>query len=698
MTKEFVLQGLHCATCANKIESAISKAEGVISASINLATSKLRIETTSTNKDIHKTIESLIHTYEPDVQVLEAKAAAPPTVSKSKILWLLCGMLAFVCGILFEYVFDLAGYWALIFFTSSYLLLGGRVLLRMVKNIAKGRIFDENFLMGVATIGAIAIGKFAEAVTVMLFYQIGEFFQEIAVARSKKRIGALMDIRPDYANVMKNGKLTKVDPSAVKIGDIFVVKPGEKLPLDGIIIKGSALLDTTALTGESVPRKAAVQDTVLSGCINLNGVLTIQATQTFGESTVSKILDLVENAVNKKAPTETFITKFARVYTPAVVCFAVLIATLPPLFTGGAWVDWISRALVFLVISCPCALVVSIPLGFFGGIGGASKRGILVKGGNYLEALANLDIVVFDKTGTLTKGVFKVTDVLPAKGFDKGRLLEAAAYGEAYSNHPIAMSIIKEYGHEPDKDSLAQYEEIAGHGVKVTRFPGKYSSEIFAGNEKLMKLMGIDFIKSEQIGTKVYVAIDGIFAGCIVIADEIKPDSRDAIAALKSLGVKKTAMLSGDIPQIAEAVARELALDEVYASLLPQQKVEKVEALGKQKRPKKTLAFVGDGINDAPVLAMADVGVAMGGLGSDAAIEAADVVLMTDEPAKLAEAVRIARFTKRVVWQNIIASLGIKFLFLFLATLGVSSLWEAIFADVGVSLLAVLNSMRVLKR
>ncbi|MCL2223009.1 MAG: cadmium-translocating P-type ATPase, partial [Oscillospiraceae bacterium] len=533
-----------------------------------------------------------------------------------------------------------------------------------------------------------------EAVAVMLFYQIGEFFQEMAVAKSKQRIGALMDIRPDYANVERGGELIKVDPETVQIGDVFVVKPGEKIPLDGVVLDGEAMLDTTALTGESVPRKAAVSDAVLSGCINTNGVLTIRATQTFGESTVSKILDLVEHAVEKKAPTETFITKFARYYTPVVVSFAVLLAVIPPLFFGGLWSDWISRALVFLVISCPCALVVSIPLGFFGGIGGASRKGILIKGGNYLEALANLDLVVFDKTGTLTKGVFKVTVMQAENGFSESQLLEAAAHAEASSNHPIAMSILKEYGEEINRDSLGQYEEIAGYGVSVNR-SGKI---IIAGNGKLMDKMGVPYKESSISGTKVYVAIDGVYAGCIVIADEIKADSYSLVDSLKALGIRKTVMLTGDTQQIATAVASELGLDEVHAGLLPGQKVEKVEQLATQKLPKKVLAFVGDGINDAPVLAMADVGVAMGGLGSDAAIEAADVVLMTDEPSKLAQAVEVARFTKRIVRQNIVLALGVKILFLVLATFGVSSLWEAVFADVGVSLIAVLNSMRVMNK
>ena len=631
-----------------------------------------------------------------------ASCTAPPEqeshdkTTGRKILWLSVGTLLFLAGILFEYVLTLqyGRYIALALFTSSYLLLGGRVLLRMVKNIAKGRIFDENFLMGFATLGAIAIDKFPEAVTVMLFYQIGEFFQELAVRKSKKRIGDLMDIRPDYANLKKDGETRKVSPDQVEIGDIFLVKPGEKIPLDGIVREGEAMLDTTALTGESVPRKATVSDTVLSGCINQNGVLTIEATQTFGASTVSKILDLVENAASKKAPTETFITKFARYYTPAVVAAAALIATIPPLFFGGEWIDWISRSLIFLVISCPCALVVSIPLGFFGGIGGASKRGVLVKGGNFLEALANLDIVVFDKTGTLTKGVFQVSSLHPAPGFDEASLLKQGAYAETFSNHPIALSIRRAYGREIEEGAIAQYEEIPGHGVKVT----VHDKVILAGNEKWMNQAGIPVTEPPGIGTKIYIGVDGRYAGCIVISDEIRPDSHDAIAALKAMGVRKTVMLTGDTPQIAEATAKILNLDEVHASLLPGEKVEKVEALDKEKRAKKTLAFVGDGINDAPVLAMADVGVAMGGLGSDAAIEAADVVLMTDEPKKLVEALSIARFTKRVVWQNITFALGVKFLFLFLGTLGVSSLWEAVFADVGVSLLAVFNSMRILNR
>ena len=699
MVREYTLQGLNCASCAAKIEEGVKKLDGVRGVSVSLATSRLRVEVADSNPlRMRERVERIVYTYEPDVKVLESAKGVIQNLepeSKARIFWLAAGGALFLAGVLFAFVFSVraGGVISVGLLALSYLLLGGKVLLRMVRNIAKGQIFDENFLMGVATLGAIAIGKYAEAVTVMLFYQIGEFFQEMAVSKSKKRIADLMDIRPDYANLLRDGQAVKVGPEHLAVGDLFLVKPGEKIPLDGVVVEGQSLLDTAALTGESVPRRVGVSDTVLSGCINQNGLLTVRATKTFGASTVSKILDLVENAADKKAPTETFITKFARYYTPAVVGMAALLAVIPPLFFGCGWADWVGRALIFLVISCPCALVVSIPLGFFGGIGGASKKGILVKGGNHLESLANLDLVVFDKTGTLTQGVFKVIRMEPADGFEQSELLEAAAQAEAFSNHPIALSILKEYDKEVRREGLSGYQEIAGLGVRVWR-DGK---EILAGNEKLMARFGVGFTPSPQMGTKVYVGLGGRFAGCLVIADKIKPDSYGLVASLKSLGVRKTVMLTGDAPQIAKAVADELEIDEVHANLLPGQKVEMVEGLRRQALPKKTIAFVGDGINDAPVLAMADLGVAMGGLGSDAAIEAADVVLMTDQPGKLAEAVKVARYTKRIVWQNIVLSLGVKVLFLFLATLGVSSLWEAVFADVGVSLLAVLNSMRVMK-
>jgi len=677
MTAEFTLQGLDCANCAAKIEDSLRKTGGVLSANINLQTSKLSLEVADTDGLLEK-VTQVVHLYEEDVLVTEAgNKQEEPDNTKKLILWLAVGGLAFVAGWIFEF--------GLVFFAFSYLLLGTKVLWRMLKNITKGRVFDENFLMGIATIGAIGIGEYAGAAAVMLFYQVGEFFQGLAVRKSKKDIAGLMDIRPDYAN-LQSGK--KVSPETVNIGDIIIIKPGERVPLDGVVTEGESMLDTAALTGESVPRLVSPNEKILSGCINQSGVLTVEVTQTFGDSTASKIIDLVENAASKKAKIETFITKFAQFYTPVVVTLAALLAVVPPLFFGGDWADWIYRALILLIISCPCALVLSIPMGFFCGIGASSKRGVLVKGGNYLEALSLLEYVVFDKTGTLTKGVFEVTDIQP-EGISKEQLLEAAACAEAFSSHPIAVSILKE--NNVNKASLSEYEEIAGHGVSVLA-NGK---RILAGNEKLMRLNGITFTKSETMGTKVYVAIDGTFAGCIVISDEIKEDSRGLAAALQSMGVRKTVMLTGDSEKVAAAVAAELKIDEVYAGLLPQEKVEKVEQLCRQKSPGKALAFIGDGINDAPVLAMADVGIAMGGLGSDAAIEAADVVLMTDEPGKLVEAIKIARFTKRIVWQNIVFSLGIQVLFIVLGAAGVASIWEAIFADVGVALIAIFNSMRI---
>jgi len=615
-------------------------------------------------------------------------------VDKKKLVWLIAGAAILTAGIVAERLFVVNEYILLALFVSAYLLLGGEIVLRAAKNIMKGKVFDENFLMAIATIGAFAIGEYAEAVSVMLFYQVGEFFQEMAVGRSKKNIAKLMDIRPEHANLYKGGDTARVPPETVNIGDIIIVKPGERVPLDGLVLEGESMLDTMSLTGEPVPRRVSAGDRVLSGCVNQNGLMKIEVTQIYGESTVAKIIDLVENAAAKKAPTEKFITKFARYYTPAVVVLALLIAVIPPLMVGGAWQEWIRRGLIFLVISCPCALVISIPLSFFGGISGASRKGILVKGGNYLEALNEPDIVVFDKTGTLTKGVFNVTDIIPSEGFCRAELLEIAAHAEAFSNHPIALSILREYGKDIEKTGLSEYSEIAGHGVSV-KISGK---AVIAGNKKLMEKAGVIFEEARNIGTKVYVAADGLFMGCIVISDEVKPDSRDAVSAIKALGARKTVMLTGDDPQIAQAIAGELGIDEVYGGLLPREKVERVESLIKEKKPKGKLIFVGDGINDAPVLALADVGVAMGGLGSDAAIEAADVVLMTDEPRKLAEAVQVARYTKKIVWQNIIFAMGVKALFLALGAVGVATMWEAVFADVGVALLAVLNAMRIMRK
>jgi len=578
-------------------------------------------------------------------------------------------------------------------FLTSYLILGWKVIYHAVRNLLRGDFFNENFLMSVATGGAFIIGEYPEAAAVMLFYLVGESFQDMAVHRSRKSISDLMDIRPDFANIRVNGELQRVAPETVQMGDIIVVKPGEKIPLDGVIIEGESMLDTKALTGESVPRSAKPSDTALSGCINLNGVLTIKVTKIFGESTAAKIIDLVENASSKKAPAENFITAFSRYYTPAVVGLAALLAVLPPLLFGGEWADWIHRALVFLVISCPCALVISIPLGFFCGIGTASRNGALVKGGNYLEALNNLDVIVFDKTGTLTKGVFDVTGIYPAPGFTNDSLLEYAAQAEAFSNHPIAKSILKAYAKDIDKGALTDYQEISGHGTCVTANGVK----ILAGNGKLMQKEGIALSENTGAGTRVYVAANGKYAGCIVISDEIKPDSVRAIAALKKQGIKKTVMLTGDDQRIAEETAKELSIDEVHAQLLPGEKVAKVEELIAQQRAGKKLAFAGDGINDAPVLARADVGIAMGALGSDAAIEAADVVLMTDELTKLVDAIKIARRTRRIIVQNIVFALGVKGVFLVLGALGAAGMWEAVFADTGVSLLAVLNALRIMR-
>jgi len=613
---------------------------------------------------------------------------------RSQIIWLSAGAALLAAGLLLEIFADINHYYTLAIFIAGYGLLGYDVVFRAVRNLFRGRFFDESFLIAIATIGAFIIGEFAEAVAVMLFYQVGEFFQELAVGRSKKNITKLMDIRPDYANLLQNdGTIISVSPETVKVGDRIMVKPGERIPLDGIVIEGSAMLDTSALTGESVPRKVKESDVVLSGSINQNGVLTIQVSETYGQSTVSKIIDLVENAAAKKAPTEKFITKFAGYYTPVVVGLAALLAIIPPLVTGGSWQEWIHRSLIFLVISCPCALVISIPLSFFGGISGASRKGILVKGGNYLEALNYLDTVVFDKTGTLTKGVFNVTDIQPSEGFTREELLESAALTEAYSNHPIALSILREYDKKIDRTKLSNYTELAGHGVSVN-VNGK---TIFAGNNKMMKANGISFTEALNANTTIYVAADSVFMGYIIISDEVKPDSRETIGLLKALGIRKTVMLTGDNEKIAESLAVDLGIDEVFSELLPQEKVEKLEEFRKQKKANGKLAFIGDGINDAPALALADIGVAMGALGSDAAIEAADVVLMTDEPSKLIQAVKTAKFTKKIVWQNIIFALGVKSLFLLLGALGIATMWEAVFADVGVALIAVFNAMRAMK-
>lgn len=577
-------------------------------------------------------------------------------------------------------------------FIISYIIVGGDVVKRAVKNIFKGQVFDENFLMSIATIGAFFIGEYPEGVAVMLFYQVGELFQSYAVGKSRKSIASLMDIRPDYANVKKGDELVKVDPDEVQIGDIILIKAGEKIPLDGKVIEGSSMIDTSALTGESVPREVEVGSDILSGCININGVITAEVTKEFAESTVSKILDLVENASSKKSNSEQFITKFARYYTPVVVIIAVFLAIIPPLVIDGAtFSDWIYRALAFLVVSCPCALVISIPLSFFGGIGGASKKGVLVKGSNYLEALAETEIVVFDKTGTLTKGVFNVQEIHP-EGVSKEELLELTAHAESYSNHPISLSLKRAYSKEIDNGRISDVEEISGHGVIAT-VDGK---KVMVGNIKLMKMMDIPYFKGELIGTIVHVAVNNKYIGYIVIADEVKEDSAQAIKELKAANIKQTVMLTGDNKSIGSKVAKELGLDKVYAELLPADKVEKLEELFSQKSKKGKLAFVGDGINDAPVLARADIGIAMGGLGSDAAIEAADVVIMTDEPSKIATTMKISKKTLKIAHQNIVFAIGIKIIVLILSAFGITTMWAAIFADVGVTIIAVLNAFRAL--
>ena len=574
----------------------------------------------------------------------------------------------------------------------SYLIVGLDVLIEAIKNIFKGEVFDENFLMTIATIGAFAIGEYPEAVAVMLFYQIGEMFQSYAVDKSRKSIASLMDIRPDFANIKKNGSIEKVSPDKISIGDIIIVKPGEKVPLDGTIVDGNSMLDTSALTGESVPREVNIGDEVLSGSINQNGLIEIKVTKSFGESTVSKILDLVENASSKKSKSENFISKFAKYYTPIVVVIAVLLAIIPPIiFKETEFIQWLYRALTFLVVSCPCALVISIPLGFFGGIGGASKLGVLVKGSNYLEALSKTEVVVFDKTGTLTEGVFEVKKV-NSVDITKEDLIKYAAYAESFSNHPIANSLKKAYGKDIDNKKISETHELSGLGVNAV-VDGK---EVFVGNEKLMQEKNIEYIKCNEIGTILYVAINNQFKGTIIISDKIKADAKKAIEKLKKNNVKKIVMLTGDKKAVGESVAKELGLDEVYTELLPNNKVEKVEELMKSKSKKGKLAFVGDGINDAPVLAISDIGIAMGGLGSDAAIEAADVVLMTDEPSKVVDAIKISKKTLKIVKQNIIFAIVVKILVLILSAIGLSNMWQAVFADVGVSVLAILNALRVL--
>jgi len=581
-----------------------------------------------------------------------------------------------------------------ILYFISYILVGGNIVLEAFKNMVKGEVFDENFLMAVASIGAMLIGEYPEGVAVMIFYQIGELFQSYAVDRSRRSIASLMDIRPDYANLKRGDEIVQVEPDEVRIGNIIMIKPGERVPLDGKVIEGSSMIDMSSLSGESIPQEVAIGSEVLSGSININGVLTVEVTKEYGDSTVSKILDLVENASNKKSGSEKFITKFARYYTPIVVVAAAFLAIVPPLVTNGMFSTWIYKALSFLVVSCPCALVISVPLSFFGGIGGASRKGILVKGSNYLEALAKMETVVFDKTGTLTKGVFNVQEIYP-QGVSKERLLELTAYAESYSSHPISNSLKQAYGKEIDNGRISEVEEISGYGV-IAEIDGE---KVTVGNTKLMEKENISYDKSYKgkvIGTVVHVAINDQYAGYIIIADEIREDSVQAIQGLKKANIKQIVMLTGDTESVALNVAKELEISNVYAELLPGDKVEKVEELLEKKSGQGTLAFVGDGMNDAPVLARADIGIAMGGLGSDAAIEAADIVIMTDEPSKIVTAIKISKKTLGIAYQNIVFAIGVKVGVLVLSTLSISNMWAAIFADVGVTVLAVLNAFRAL--
>ena len=706
------IEGLDCPNCAAKVERKINTLEGIKEATVDFLGKKIVVlaDEISENElveliqtEVDK-IEDGVKVFVPKVQAGESSSEGEDTGKIKKKL--LIGGVLFVLGIFVPKTLFIP---KLVIFLVSYLVIGGDVLLSAFKNILNGQVFDENFLMAIATVGAFAIGEYPEGVAVMLFYQLGELFQGIAVNNSRKSIVSLMDIRPDYANIKVGEGIKKVSPEEIKVGEIIVVKPGEKVPLDGKIVKGASTFDTSALTGESLPREAKAGDDVLSGFINKNGLIEIQVAKVFSESTVSKILYLMENAGSKKSKTENFITKFARYYTPAVVITALIVAIFPPLLIQGAtFSDWIYRALIFLVVSCPCALVISIPLGFFGGIGGASRHGILIKGTNYLEVLNNLESVVMDKTGTLTKGIFKVTEVnaennIKINDFQNNKteltkplLLKYAAHIEKFSNHPIAQSIVAEYENsvsKVDENVVKDFEEISGFGIKVNI----NNHQFLAGNSKLMNLGNITFDKKENLGTAIYLAADGKYIGNILISDEVKEDSARAIKGMKENGVKEIVMLTGDNEAIGKNIAEKLGIDKVFTELLPNEKVEKLEEIYKTKSEKGKVAFVGDGINDAPVLARADLGIAMGGAGSDAAIEAADVVIMNDEPSKIVTAIKIAKKTKEIVWQNITIAFAVKIIVMILGLFGDATMWEAVFADVGVALLAVLNATRVLR-
>lgn len=720
------IEGVDCPNCAAKIERKLNTLNRIKEATVDFLGKRVIVESENFSQDeLVEFIQAEVNKIEHGVKISTKKlhahshshshshahihdhshAHGEEDTDKIKKKLLIGGIL-FVLGIFIPKTLFIP---KLAVFLVSYFIIGGDVLLSAVKNILKGQVFDENFLMAIATIGAFAIGEYPEGVAVMLFYQLGELFQGIAVNNSRKSIIALMDIRPDYANLKTDTGIKKVNPEEIKVADIIVVKPGEKVPLDGKIINGNSAFDTSALTGESLPREAKTEDNVLSGFINKTGLVEIEVSKVFSESTVSKILNLVENASSKKSKTENFITKFAKYYTPAVVITALIMAIFPPLLISGAtFTDWIYRALIFLVVSCPCALIISIPLGFFGGIGGASKHGILVKGANYLEALNDVETVVMDKTGTLTKGVFKVTEInvennVKINDFENNKtdltqslLLKYAAHIEKFSNHPIAQSIVSEYENSAtkiDESIIKDFEEISGFGIKANI----NNHQILAGNSKLMDLENIKFTEKENLGTVIYIAFDGQYIGNILISDEIKADSPKAIKGMKANGIKEIVMLTGDNKAIGKNIAQKLGIDKVFAELLPNEKVEKLEEIYKTKSEKGKVVFVGDGINDAPVLARADIGIAMGGVGSDAAIEAADVVIMNDEPSKIVTAMKIAKKTKTIVWQNIALAFAVKLIVLVLGLFGDATMWEAVFADVGVALLAVLNATRVLK-
>ncbi len=695
--KEFRITGLDCAHCASKIEKAIQEIEGVETAFLNFAsqTLTLHLAPEEETKKIHETVLTVADRIESGVDFIdlesdEQEQEDAPLIDRKKIVNLSVGI-----GFLAVAVFgNFTPVIEFLLFLVAYLSIGGNVLLRAGKNILRGQVFDENFLMAIATIGAFAIGEYPEGVAVMLFYQVGEIFQDLAVNRSRRSIKALLDIKPEYANLLEGEQSRQVMPDEVQVGNRILVKPGEKVPLDGIVVEGTSTVDTMALTGESIPRNIESGDVILSGFINQNSILVVEVTKVYADSTVAKIMDLVENASSKKAPTENFISSFAKYYTPIVVFCALALATIPPLVTGGNFNEWIYRALVFLVVSCPCALVISIPLGFFGGIGGASRHGILIKGSNYLEALNKVDTVVFDKTGTLTQGVFEVTRKVPnlKEMVTEEALLEYAALGEVHSNHPIGLSILKAYGQTIDESHIRHYEDFAGKGTSIDYADDK----IVVGNDKLMEQFNIDFERVHSLGTIVYVALNKRYIGYIEIADTLKADAKEAIQKLRSLGIKNSIMLTGDRKEVGNMVGEKLGISDVRAELLPADKVAQLESIVEHTSSGKRVAFVGDGVNDAPVLARADIGIAMGGLGSDAAIEAADVVLMTDEPSKIATAIQIAKRTRAIVWQNIIFALGVKGIVLLMGAFGIATMWEAVFADVGVTFIAILNSMRIL--